>query len=373
MAEEYRIGIEEEYFIVDGDTKSVLRRMPTAFMDKARDALGERVSGEMLQSQIEVMSRPHDSAADARAELSAMRRTLADVAAGFDLCFFASGTHPTASWQNGKRAPTQRYDGLMHDLQMLGERNMLCGLHVHVELPDPETRIDVMRRILPFLPIFVALSTSSPFWESKRTGLMGYRLAAYDELPRTGMPELFESARDYQDYIDALVTAGAIRDSSYVWWTIRPSQKNPTLELRAPDSCTRVEDSVAIAALYRALVRHLVRNPKLNAGIDAVERAIAVENKWRAQRYGIHGSFVDRSARQAIPVAQAVETLIDMVTDDAQAMGSRQELEHLRTILNGGTSADIQIAVYQEAAHRTGNRGEALRAVTSWLTHASAQ
>ena len=373
MIEEYRFGIEEEYFIVDGETKSALRRMPASFMEKAADALGDRVSGEMLQSQIEVMSRPHVSAADARTELLGLRRVLGDVASNFDLAFFAAGTHPTASWQGGKRTPTKRYDGLMHDLQMLGERNMLCGMHVHVELPDADLRIDVMRRILPYLPIFVALSTSSPFWESKRTGLMGYRLAAYDELPRTGLPELFETAKDYQDYVDALVAARAIRDSSYVWWTIRPSQKQPTLELRAPDSCTRVEDSVAIAALYRALVRHLVRDPKLNAGIDAVDRAIAVENKWRAQRYGIHGSFVDRDSKQAIPVAQAVDTLIDRVTDDADALGSRQELQHLRTILDGGTSADIQIAVYQEAAHRTGNRSEALRAVKTWLTHASAQ
>ncbi|MBB3773283.1 carboxylate-amine ligase [Angulomicrobium tetraedrale] len=373
MIEEYRIGIEEEYFIVDGETKGTLRHMPTAFMAKAREALGERVSGEMLQSQIEVMTRPHDSAAEARGELQGLRRILGGVAADFDLAFLAAGTHPTASWQGGKKTPTRRYDGLMHDLQMLGERNLLCGLHVHVELPDPDTRIDVMRRILPFLPVFVALSTSSPFWESKRTGLMGYRLAAYDELPRTGLPELFESARDYQDYIDALVAARAIRDSSYVWWTIRPSQKHPTLELRAPDSCTRVEDSAAIAALYRAVARHLVRNPKVNAGIDAVDRAIAVENKWRAQRYGIHGSFVDRDSKQAIPVALAVETLIDRVAEDAQALGSRQELEHVRTILGGGTSADVQIAIYQEAEHRTGNRGEALRAVTSWLAHTSAQ
>lgn len=371
--EEYRIGIEEEYFIIDGETKSALRRMPAPFMDQARDALGEAVSGEMLQSQIEMMTRPHVSAADARRQLHGLRRTLGEVAAGFDLAFLAAGTHPTASWQTGKRTPTQRYDGLMHDLQMVGERNMLCGMHVHVELPDADQRIDVMRRIVPYLPIFVALSTSSPFWESKRTGLMGYRLAAYDELPRTGLPELFESAKDYQDYVDALVAARAIRDSSYVWWTIRPSQKHPTLELRAPDSCTRVEDSVAIAALYRALVRHLVRDPKLNAGIDAVDRAIAVENKWRAQRYGIHGSFVDRKTREAVPVTQAVEALIDQLREDARALGGLDELEHLRTILGGGTSADIQIAVYQEAAHRTGNRNEALNAVKTWLTHASAQ
>lgn len=371
--EEYRIGIEEEYFLVEAETKSPLRRVPSAFMAQIRTALGPAVSGEVQQSQIEVMTRPHRSAAEVRRELHGLRRGLAEVSAGFDLAFIAAGTHPTASWQGGKRAPTQRYDGLMHDLQMLGERNLLCGMHVHVELPDADQRIDVMRRILPYLPVFVALSTSSPFWESKRTGLMGYRLAAYDELPRTGLPELFESAKDYQDYIDALVAARAIRDSSYVWWTIRPSEKHPTLELRAPDSCTRVEDSVAIAALYRALVRHLVRNPSLNAGIDPVERAIAAENKWRAQRYGVHGSFVDRRAREAVPVAQAVEALIDQLTEDADALGGRAELEHLRTIIRSGTSADIQIAVYQEAAHRTGNRAEGLKAVNTWLAHASAQ
>ncbi|WP_029349625.1 carboxylate-amine ligase [Bosea sp. 117] len=370
---EYRIGIEEEYFVVDSETKSVLRRMPPDFMERARTALGTSVSGEMLQPQIEVMTRPHVSSDDAREELRVLRRALGQVASDFDLAFFAAGTHPTATWQGGKRTPAQRYDGLMHDLQMLGERNLLCGMHVHVELPDPDLRIDVMRRILPFLPVFVALATSSPFWESKRTGLMGYRLAAYDELPRTGLPELFESAKDYDDYIEALVAARAIRDSSYVWWAIRPSEKHPTLELRAPDSCTRIEDSIAIATLYRALVRHLVRNPKFNAGVDAVDRAIAAENKWRAQRYGIHGSFVDRAAKQAVPVSQAVETLIDMLADDARALGGLDHLRQLKAITHGGTSADMQIAVYQEAAHRTGNRGEALRAVKTWLTHASAQ
>ncbi|MCJ8145000.1 carboxylate-amine ligase [Ancylobacter sp. A5.8] len=373
MASEFRVGIEEEYFVVDGETRSALRRTPPGFLDAARAGLGERLSGEMLQSQIEVMTRPHVDLAEARIELAGLRRALSGVAHGFDLAFFAAGTHPTATWQGGKRTPARRYDGLMHDLQMLGERNMLCGLHVHVELPDPEAQVDVMRRILPFLPVFVALSTSSPFWESRRTGLMGYRLAAYDELPRTGLPELFETAKAYQDYIDALVAARAIRDSSYVWWTIRPSRKHPTLELRAPDSCTRVEDSIAIAALYRSLVRHLAHNPKLNAGVDAVDRAIAVENKWRAQRYGIHGSFVDRGAREAVPVAQAVETLLDQVADDARALGCLAELQQLRTILSGGTSADMQIAVYQEAAHRTGNRTEAFKAVTTWLTHASIQ
>lgn len=373
MISEYRVGIEEEYFVVDDASKSVLRRMPPAFMQRARQALGTSVTGEMLQPQVELMTRPHDGLDAARDELRGLRRTLGQVSADFGFSFLAAGTHPTASWQGSKRTPAQRYDGLMHDLQMLGERNLLCGLHVHVELADKEARIDVMRRILPYLPVFVALATSSPFWESKRTGLMGYRLAAYDELPRSGLPELFETAKDYEDYVEALVAARAIRDSSYIWWAIRPSQKHPTLELRAPDSCTRVEDSIAIAALYRALVRHLVRDRKLNAGIDAVDRAIAVENKWRAQRYGIHGSFVDRATRQAMPVAQVVEALIDRVQDDAEALGCEDSLRQLQAILDGGTSADAQIAIYQEAAHRTGNRQEALSAVKNWLASASAQ
>ncbi|MFK8253744.1 carboxylate-amine ligase [Ancylobacter terrae] len=372
MLSEYRIGIEEEYFVVDATSKSVLRRMPPAFMEGARQALGGSVTGEMLQPQIELMTRPHEAIDAARTELRGLRRALGQVAADFDLAFLAAGTHPTASWQGSKRTRAQRYDGLMHDLQMLGERNLLCGLHVHVELADPDLRIDVMRRILPFLPVFVALATSSPFWESKRTGLMGYRLAAYDELPRTGLPELFESAKDYDDYVEALIAARAVRDSSYIWWAIRPSQKHPTLELRAPDSCTRLEDSIAIAGLYRSLVRHLVGDRKLNAGIDAVDRAIAVENKWRAQRYGIHGSFVDRATRQAVPVAEVVTSLLDRVGEDAAALGCGECLDQIRAILDGGTSADAQIAIYQEAAHRTGNRDEALHAVTNWLTHASA-
>jgi len=372
-AQEFRIGIEEEYFVVEGEARNALRRMPPSFMKRAKAEIGENVSGELLQSQIEVMSRPHTAAAEVRKEVHGLRRTLNEVAGEFGLSFFASGTHPTARWQAGQRTPTKRYEGLMKELQMVGARNMLCGLHVHVELPDPDLRIDVMRRMLPFIPVFVALSTSSPFWESRRTGLMGYRLSAYDELPRTGLPELFENAQAYEEFIEALVATKAIKDSSYIWWIIRPSRTHPTLELRAPDSCTRVEDSTAIAALYRALARHLVLNPKVNASVDMVDRAIALENKWRAQRYGIHGSFVDRHLKAVVPVVKMADNLIDMVSQDAWELGDATELAHLRTILEGGTSADIQISVYREAKERTGNRTEALRAVKTWLAHASVQ
>lgn len=373
MTNDYRFGIEEEFFVVDAETKAVQRRMPSGFFDDLKGALGEAVTVELLQSQLEIATNPATCAGVALDELRNLRGRAGDIAARHGLAFIASGTHPTATWQGVRHTQANRYDGLMHDLQMLGERNMVCGLHVHVELPDPDQRVKVMRRILPYIPHFIALATSSPFWGSKQTGLMGYRLAAYDELPRTGLPELFEDNAAYEAYVDALVSARAITDSSYVWWAIRPSSKHPTLELRAPDSCTRVEDAIAIAALYRSLVRHLVRNPDFNDHIGTVHRAIANENKWRAQRYGIHGSFVDLEGRRAVPVPDAVEELISMVAEDAAALGCLDALMHLRTISSGGTSADMQIAVYQEAHHRTGNRGEALGAVKSWLAQATLQ
>src|SRR5258705_12154402 len=176
---------------------------------------------------------------------------------------------------------------------MMGQLIMLGGIHVHAKLPDPDERVDVMCRMLPYLPLFLALSTSSPFWQSRSTGLMGYRLAAYDELPRTGVPELFRTKEEFDAYIAAQVKAGIIADSSYIWWAIRPSLAHPTLELRAPDCCTLIDDALAIAALYRTLVRHLYYNPWRNHGMTAVSRALVVENKWRAARHRGAGTLLD--------------------------------------------------------------------------------
>jgi carboxylate-amine ligase len=269
-----------------------------------------------------------------------------------------------------QQTESARYDAVMDDLQMIGQRNMLCGLHVHVELPDPDERVDVMTRMLPYLPLFVALATSSPFWHSRPTGLMGYRLAAYDELPRTGVPELFRTKEEFDAYVAALVRAGVMEDSSFVWWAMRPSRRHPTLELRAPDCCTLVEDSIAIAALYRTLARHLTRNPWLNAEIDAVARAIAVENKWRAQRYGVHGTFVGDMG--AVSVAEMLDQVINDIAPDAAVLGCLRELMHCRTIVRGGTSADTQLAVFATHA-QGGDATRGLRAVTDWIAAATLQ
>lgn len=369
----YRFGIEEEFFVVDAETKAVARRVPAAFFEALRQAVGEPAGVEVTHSQVQVASHPATATAGALDELSALRHAAGEVAAAHGLGVIAAGTHPTASWEGGRQTQANRADGLMNDLKMIGERNMVCGLHVHVELPDPDARVDVMRRMVPYVPHFIALSTSSPFWASRQTGLMGYRLAAYDELPRTGLPQMFETNADYERYVEAMVSARAITDSSYVWWAIRPSRRHPTLELRAPDSCTRLQDSLAIGALFRALARFLVRNPHHNRDVGAVDRAIADENKWRAQRYGIHGSFVDLAQRRAVSVRDSVDGLVNLLAEDAEELGCLDAVLHVRTIAEAGTSADVQLAVFQEAQHRTGNRGEALKAVQTWLAHATVQ
>ena len=328
MADTFSFGIEEEFFLVDADTKSAAQAMPAAFLAAARKATGGQVTGELLQAQVEITTLPHTDMASARAELRFLRQVIAAVAAEHGLAILAAGTHPTASWRGMQQTVSERYDAVMDDLQMIGQRNMLCGLHVHVELPDPDERVDVMTRMLPYLPLFVALSTSSPFWHARPTGLMGYRLAAYDELPRTGVPELFRTREEFDGYVAALVRAGVIQDSSYIWWSIRPSLCNPTLELRAPDCCTLIEDGIAIAALYRTLARHLCLNPWRNADLDAVQRALIIENKWRAQRYGVQGTFATQEG--ALPVADMLGQVIEQTAPDADALGCSEELERCR-------------------------------------------
>ena len=369
MAMDFTFGIEEEYFLIDARTQEVAKGMPAAFFEAAKAATGGRVMGELLQSQIEVVTEPLSDMADARALLRRLRQSLAAVAAEHGLAILAAGTHPTAVWATSQQTQKERYDTVMHDLQMLGQRNMLCGLHVHVEVPDPDDRVDIMCRMIPYIPLYVALSTSSPFWQSRRTGLKGYRLAAYDELPRTGVPELFRTREEFDTYVEALVRADVIADSSYVWWAIRPSLNNPTLELRAPDSCTRVDDAIAIAALYRTVTRHLCFNPWRNAELNAVSRAIVVENKWRAQRYGVNGTFVTEAG--AVSVGEMLDQVIEETAADAQALGCVEELKHCREIVSTGTSADAQLALFDAQMADNGDR--ALRAVTSWIAEATLQ
>jgi carboxylate-amine ligase len=360
--EHFSFGIEEEYFLHDKATNKAAVRTPDALFSDANLATDGRVEREFLQAQAEAVTRPQFHMDAARRELTFIRRVLADLAAEHGLSLLASGTHPTAQWRRSQQTDKDRYDKAMDDLRMLGQRDMLCGMHVHVSLPDPRRRVEVMYRLIPYLPLFVALSTSSPFWTSRETGLKGYRLAAYDELPRTGLPELFRANDEYESYVNALVRAGVIKDSSFIWWMIRPSPKYPTLELRAADCCTRIEDAIAIAALYRVLVRHLYNNPTLNEGINVTSRALAVENKWRAQRYGIHGSFVTECG--SISVADFLDEVLQLTAEDAEALEC-VEAADCRRIIARGTSADAQLHAFHACA--SDGIDAALDAVVTWI------
>lgn len=360
----YSFGIEEEYFLVDRETMAVARKMPDGFFAAAKATLGDQVTGEFLQSQIEIVTAPQTDMTAAVGDLRDLRRTLGAIAKSHGLAIMAAGTHPTAVWERSRQSVGERYDSVMDDLQMIGRRNMLCGMHVHVEMPDPDARISVMTRMLPHIPLFIALSTSSPFWRSYPTGLLGYRLAAYDELPRTGLPELFKSKAEFDSYVDALVQAGVMPDASYIWWTLRPSLNHPTLELRAPDVCTRVEDAIAIAALYRSVTRRLALNPSQNRDMNAISRAIVLENKWRAQRYGVRGTFARLEGDGPITIAEMLEHVIAEVSPDAEALGCLDAVLHCRRIVTQGTSADRQIDIFEQ---HVGNPEHALRQVSEWL------
>ena len=368
MSGEYKFGIEEEYFVNDAVKRDVARGKIKEFFDACRENLSDDIQPEMLEPQIELATRPCLEFAEARSQLAAMRSSVGAIARDYNLSVMASGTHPLAVWSRVRPNSQPRYGKVMHDLQMVGSRTVVCGMHVHVEVPDLAQRVDIMNRIQPYLPLLLALSTSSPFWQAQRTGLMGYRLAAYRELPRTGLPDLFQDAHDYQRYIDTLVEARAIENSSYVWWVIRPSLKHPTLELRVADSCTRIDDTLAIAALYRCLVRRLSLDPALNSGQTGASRAINDENAWRAQRYGIHGSFVDEASCSAKPVRQILDETLDLVAGDAKALGCERELDLARWIVARGTSADQQLALYTEAVGRGLSSRDALASVVDWLS-----
>jgi glutamate---cysteine ligase / carboxylate-amine ligase len=367
MKNTYSFGIEEEYFLSDADDRGALRHVSPRFISEVKATFPREVHTEMLQSQLEIATMPSTSFEETRAELITLRSGLSDIAGEHGLLMMAAGTHPSAVWTRQRATAAKRYEKLMRDLQMLGARNQVCGLHVHVEIPDPDRRVDVMRRLTPFLPLLLALSTSSPFWQMHRTGLMGYRLSAYRELPRTGLPEMFENAAEYNRYIETMVTARAIDDSSCVWWAVRPSLRHPTLELRICDSCTRVDDTLAIAALFRCLVRHVDRNPSVNQHLGAVTRALTSENVWRAQRYGTHGGFIDEQERRMKPVAEVLDEVLALIAADAQELDCVEAVMDARRIIRDGTSSDTQLAVYDEAFVRTRDKGQALNAVVDWL------
>ena len=367
----YTFGIEEEFFLVNPRTRGAVARLPRSLLESCRRRFGERIEHEMLQSQLETSTPVCREAGEAREWLARLRHGVAEACDEHGLAILAAGTHPLGEWREMRHTETPRYERLIDDFQIIGRRNLMCGLHVHVATPPGVDRVDVMNRLMHWLPVFLALSTSSPFWDRQRTGLLSYRQAAYDEWPRTGIPDFFAGEAEYGAFVEMLTAAGAIRDASQLWWAIRPALKFPTLELRIADSCTHVDDALAIALLFRCLVRATVRDPALGRVRSGQTRRLIDENRWRAKRYGYHDGWIDVHTGREQTFRDALDQLVALVADDAVALGCEAYADGIARILARGTSAHAQLAIYRQHRDAGALKVTALRAVVDWLVAAT--
>jgi glutamate---cysteine ligase / carboxylate-amine ligase len=363
----FSLGIEEEYLIVDRASRDLVAEPGEAFFEACREALGEQVTAEFLQCQVEVGTKPHRTVADAVADLRALRRGVAEAAEAHGYAAIAASTHPFARWRAQSHTRKERYDGLWSDIGQPAWRMLICGMHIHIGIEDEDQRIDLMNQVSYFLPHLLALSTSSPFWEGQDTKLASYRLTVFDALPRTGLPDRLDSHSEYRRLVNHLVVAGCIEDATKIWWDVRPSDRFPTLEQRITDVCSHLDDVAALAAAYQSILAYLYRLRTRNQRWRLYPATLIAENRWRAQRYGVTGKLVDHGAQRLTPVADLVEELIEMMAEDAEALGCKRELMGLRRIAAGGTSADRQRKVLAEARAAGEEEDAALRLVVDHL------
>lgn len=369
---DFTFGIEEEFFVSHRRSRNVVTKMPAPFIKQAARAAGKDiVQHELLKCQLELVSPILETLEDARRHVLSSRRTVGEMAARRGLCLIAAGTHPLAAWPEQEITDDPRYDDVLEGFQIVGRRNLFCGLHIHVRVPNGIDRVDLMNRAMRWLPLFLAFSVSSPFWRRHRTGLLSYRQAAYDEWPRSGIPDFFANERQYEELAARLVRGGAMKDASFLWWAIRPSTHFPTLELRIMDACTYPEDTLALAALYRALVAFLVRHPHHGRDWSAITRRVIDENRWRAKRYGPRAEFIDDRTGQVRSVAEVYQELRELLTQDVEQLAPAAELVRLEHILQEGSSADRQLALYTEQRQAGVRRIDALKAVVDWLAEAT--
>lgn len=368
----FTIGIEEEYLLVDRSTLDLVDDPPPTIMEECRRRSHQQVSPEFLRSQIEVGTRVCRNLREARADLAHLRQVVIEVTKEAGLAPIAASTHPFGLWTKQRHSAVQRYSELSQEMQAAARRLLICGMHVHVGCEDNELRIDLMSQMRYFLPHLLALSTSSPFWEGQNTGLRSYRLTIFDALPRTGLPENFESHAEYQRHVDVLVDAGLMEDASKIWWDLRPSARYPTLETRIFDVCTSLDDAVSLAGVTLCLLRFLYRLRLRNRRWRVYSRMLLNENRWRAMRYGLDEGLLDLAKGQIVPVADLVEEILELIAEDADALGCTEDVAGLRRIIARGTSAHRQLEVHDRARAAGASQTEALREVVDFLIEETA-
>jgi carboxylate-amine ligase len=347
MAQEFTIGIEEEFQIVDPETRD-LRSHVSAILEEGRRLLGEQVKPELHQCMVEVGTGICKNVQEARKDLFNLRRTINDLARQQGLRFVAASTHPFAHWSGQKITDSERYMQIVEDHQVLSRSLLIFGLHVHVGVEDREMAIHIMNAARYFLPHVLTLSTSSPFWMGVQTGLKSYRSEIFKKFPRTDIPDYFNSWSEFDNLVKLLIKTNCIDNARRIWWDMRVHPTFPTLEYRICDIPTRAEDTIAIAALFQVITAKLYKLIKLNLGFRLYRRLLIQENKWRAVRYGLEGKLIDFGKQEEVPVPALILELLEFVDDEVDELGCRKEISHIHNILRDGTSADRQIKVYRE-------------------------
>ncbi|GGD05211.1 carboxylate-amine ligase [Pyruvatibacter mobilis] len=367
----FTLGVEEEYLLVDRESRDLVAEPPADLMPTLSEAIGMQVSPEFLKSQVEIGTSVCATPAEVRKELKRLRGAVADVVSGYGYGFIAASTHPFARWTEQHHTQKARYDQIARDLAAAVRRMVICGMHIHCGIEDDDLRIDLMNQVTYFLPHMLALSASSPYWQGEDTGMASYRLTVFDALPRTGIPDSFDSWQEYQRVVSRLTDVGAIEDASKIWWDIRPSVRWPTLEARVADVCTRMEDAVALSALYQCLLSMLFTLREKNQRWRVYPRVLTEENRWRAQRYGATRDLADFGKGTMVPMGDLADELVGLLKEEASQLGCIEELLHVPQIARRGTSSQAQRQAYEEARAAGADHDEALRMVVDYLIDAT--
>ncbi len=348
MTPTFSIGIEEEYQTIDPDTRDLRSHIHAEIVQKGKTLLAERVKPEMHQSVVEIGTGVCRNIQEADREIRSIRRHMITLARDNGLQLAACATHPFAHWSKQEIYPDERYRAIVEDMKMVARANLIFGLHVHIGVEDRETAIQIMNGARYFLPHLLALSSNSPFWLGMDTGLKSYRSKVFDKFPRTNVPDLYSSWSEFENHVDLLIRTNCIDNAKKIWWDIRPHPHFPTLEFRICDIPMRVEETIAIAALCQAIVAKLYTLHERNLTFRHYSRALIMENKWRASRYGLDGKLIDFGKQVEVPERDLIHEILEFIDDVVDDLGSRRQLGYVETILREGTGADRQLRVFAE-------------------------
>ena len=348
MLPTFTIGIEEEYQTIDPATRDLRSHIHAEILEKGKMILQERVKAEMHQSVVEVGTNVCKNIKEAKTELRTLRRNIIRLAGENELKLASVATHPFSDWRTQEIHPDERYKNIVEDMQLVARANLIFGLHVHIGIEDRETAIHMMNHARYFLPHILALSTNSPFWLGMNTGLKSYRCKVFDKFPRTNIPDYFPSWGEYENFIKLLIKTNCIDNAKKIWWDIRPHPFFNTIEFRVCDIPMRADETIAIAALIQATVAKLYKLYTANQGFRLYRRALIMENKWRAARYGLDGKLIDFGKQKEVPARDLIHEYLEFIDDVVDELDSREELEYIHKILENGSGADRQLRVFQE-------------------------